>query len=697
MADTLKTVRHKFITSEKEHEFVRAPIGWDELDITVSRGKETNSNTLTISQNQEFTGNERQFLINEFLENGAAATVKHTREQYIRNNWESIYEDYADLSTLKYSKLKATCDFRDNDFDKKFNDNKKEKFELDRTTDLAGNVIPALETVQYRHRSRKILERTFLKTPENHSDTGTTSGGSSFMLTPKVEIEYSSDPNAQQVLDGFHTLGSDVSVANVFMFNSSKAKTYKLTINSSIQSLTGVSDSQWVIERYNNGADLDFVERINIGSANGSASTVTLTDEEIEIDVQEGESLAFGLKVDFTLSAGWDIRDTSIYIENDLIFQPKDVNNYFYKAVKIKDAFIRWFEILDPDIVFKSDFLDTNWPNLLFTGGESIRHVKYLNASTGEEEDAPICTTSFNELYEAVFKQEPCGYGIQFEDGELCFRLEKIEYFFDNEEAVFLGALDDVEITVDKDHTYTSVEIGNKKSGEIEGVYGLQAAHTVNTYQLPLEDGDNAYKALTDVIDDPTEIEDCFRVQYPENPDRDTRYDKLNFMFDAVPYEQFGITYYVARNWDEDFSLVDGVYSPETVYNVRLSPINCLLRHGFNFKQEYTKSKYDGKSIEYSSTNGNVSMRSQLTGGTIRQENSNILLSDLGDPLFTNEIITGKGQINYDLFKSITGGNPKKNHYKTFTWINENGDEETAFCKEVSISESMDVELYQKA
>jgi hypothetical protein len=190
-------------------------------------------------------------------------------------------------------------------------------------------------------------------------------------------------------------------------------------------------------------------------------------------------------------------------------------------------------------------------------------------------------------------------------------------------------------------------------------------------------------------VSDPVEAELQYRKQYSIFPDEDFKRDKDNFLFDCKLVNNV----YTPRERSDDFTQVTGIYRPDSKYNYRLSPMNCLRRHGKNFKQEYGSAAYSGESIRYTSTDGNVALKTELIGGSLIGENDDILLSDLEDATFTAEIITGKAATNFEIEQQINGGLDKPNYLKTAIFINEVGEEEKTIINSLKIGETIKAEL----
>jgi len=146
-------------------------------------------------------------------------------------------------------------------------------------------------------------------------------------------------------------------------------------------------------------------------------------------------------------------------------------------------------------------------------------------------------------------------------------------------------------------------------------------------------------------------------------PKLDTTFDKINFFLDA---KKTGLIYEL-RHWQDDFAdEPTGIFSPQTAFNLRLSPFNCVLRKGKTISTGLTK--YLSERFRYSSTEGN----SQLV--TLYPERANELNSIFATPYFFPEQIEFEKKLSMAEFRQIVN-----NPYKLIKFVNEFGDYEYAY------------------
>lgn len=697
MSDFNANTKFIYTTSDGDFEFDIAPRGGDETEQNISRSKKTDGMVQNIVQNLEFVQGVRDLIVSEWLKKGVDALFKVTRKEKYFNDFFTINSGFLMFESLKWDKISATADFVDSSFDSVLRDNIREKFELDRTTDINNNPIPALVKQRMLWKPRNIFLHSELESEPYLEEDYL----QNLTFTPLMEVKVRSDEDITSVLDPFVidvTNTSNVSVANMFMFEASRRKTLTIKVDVNI-GVSAYTSCRLNVYRYSDG--LVYEETYPIGSLFTTSGEDVIFDGSISVDVDLNDSLMFGL---FVISGIYDVDvvKCEVTVEEDSFSEPLNPDEQYMDCLPIRDAFARCVEILDPEVEFVSSLLDEasslsgdNWANLVVTGGETIRHVIYTEDDSQLNNLPPILTTSFEELYNALFSIVPVAYTIITENGKTKLYLEAIDYVFDTEEAVDIGQLNDVEYFVNADKTYSAVEIGSTTKGEDDEVFGLQAFNTKNTYQLPLK-GDNTYQATTKYVTDPNIAELHYRKQHSEYPDITRKNDKDVFMFDCKKVTFNGVDIYTPHIWQEHFSSVKGIYDVDSGYNYRLSPINCAFRHAKNFKQEYTKEQYIGKSMVYSSTEGNPSLKTTLIGGTERAESGSFLLSIMDDPMYTNLQIEGNAAFNRTIRDLINAGD-KPNYLKTFVWTDENGFKAKAYAYDIGINkEKMEFELVEK-
>ena len=380
----------------------------------------------------------------------------------------------------------------------------------------------------------------------------------------------------------------------------------------------------------------------------------------------------------------------------DSIFEPVNENELYVDCVPVKDALTRLTQILDPNVRFESDYLDDNFDGLVVFSGETLRHVYYLESDDPVNSwvKAPICTTSLNEIKGLLSVKTPLSFGIVTIGAISTLRLEPIEWFYDKSRIIHLGKMSNIETETNLKKTFSGVKIGYTNSGENDEIFGLQVMHAVTEWTLPPSEGDIIYEATSSVVVSPEEIELTYRKQWSQFPDESTERDNQLMAVDCEKAEINEVTIYVPYGWQEHFTAVSGVYRPDSSYNFRLSPINCMPNHASNFKQEFYKSDYTNKKVLFLNSTGSIAMKTTPIGGVERQENADVLLSDLDDPILTNDTFKGDLKLSRELVNELNGYTDlKPNAYFLFSFDDDDGVTNYGFTSSHNIKDKITTKL----
>ena len=160
-------------------------------------------------------------------------------------------------------------------------------------------------------------------------------------------------------------------------------------------------------------------------------------------------------------------------------------------------------------------------------------------------------------------------------------RIEPFEYFYDPTN-VALTVNSPAEITrkIEIGDIYTRLTVGYEKYSDIEEVNSVDTFHTVRNYTTRLKATDKENKQVSKFVACPYAIEFTRRKSL-EKTTEDWKYDESTFVLEMLYFDG---AYYVKQGMSDTNGTV---VSPETMYNVALSPARNALRHianmfGFN-------------------------------------------------------------------------------------------------------------------
>jgi hypothetical protein len=200
------------------------------------------------------------------------------------------------------------------------------------------------------------------------------------------------------------------------------------------------------------------------------------------------------------------------------------------------------------------------------------------------------------------------------------------------------------------------------------------------------------YEAIAKYRADSYGMEFARRLPIDKYGTEDSKYDSSIWFIDMKKglNEVFN-----QRLWADDFEeQPTGIFSPETAQNLRLSPLNMLLRHGWAIGAGLVKYPLDY--IRYGSSIANSGMTTKLKaseypiyGGVARAENGNIQNDDLEKARMDGEIVEFEYQVDNDLLQKVRGktvilGKEVSNFYGLVSFKNEDGIIEEGYLKKLS-------------
>lgn len=196
------------------------------------------------------------------------------------------------------------------------------------------------------------------------------------------------------------------------------------------------------------------------------------------------------------------------------------------------------------------------------------------------------------------------GLGFELRNGRQVVVVEPLKYFYNKDSLIMdLGPVADLHILVDEKLYANQIETNYGKI-DIQKTNGMDDPNQLRRWKYPITQVSRKEQATTKYKVSPYEIEDQRRKI---SSTEDSKNDDNNFLIDLI---RDGITFRPRR--DEDFVLVENLYSKETTYNLNLSPRRVL----DNWLEVIAISLYlsGKKEIEFSAGEGNYFMVTQKTG-----------------------------------------------------------------------------------
>jgi len=217
--------------------------------------------------------------------------------------------------------------------------------------------------------------------------------------------------------------------------------------------------------------------------------------------------------------------------------------------------------------------------------------------------------------------------------------------FFTNNITILPNVVDDVNTKVSKEFSYSAINIGYEKGGDVyEEAAGLDEFNGKHSYTTPISKNKMTLELTSKYRGDMTGFEFARRKPKFNYPTEDTRYDMDIFFLDM---KKGDTEILLQRKYADDFSTEPiNIYSPETATNLRLSPKQLLIKHGWLIKNSLTM--YLDKYIHFISATGNSKM---ILDGV--QENDNYLINLLSKEKFRNIDLEFTHETNLELYDEI--------------------------------------------
>lgn len=694
------------------------PEGWDEDDKEYSRNNTYNGIISQMSNNLTFVGNAVDYIKTVKDTDDVIADLRLTKEE--RNPktdvWEIVYFGYLDLFTYSEEDGKIKLKFNSGGLESILKSRESEDVEIDRNDTIDGNILSQIETVDVYLQGRNIfLESIWKAAPMSYykqlyieSRDGNRRSGTN---TLPFDIVKKSHEQAQMTVDGLD--GNEGVARDTMMLLLNMDRPRDITINVEDLSFhaynghTGSVNNGYVAitlgKYYYDGSDyrpinesmiklwnIDFVNNGHIPSQD-----YNLPNSSHTFHLEAGESLGIAaiISVDFRRttshwnkrSLNYKLKSGKITIRENSEFEPSTI-----KAVKPFYLANRLAEIItNRKNIVKSNLLHSGkWKDVLVTHGFWIRNFSKERDSQlpeNERKFKPI-TTSFKDFIESYSAMFNIGLGIEKNGYSEQIVIESLDYFYSQNVTIKLpNNVSKVKRTVEQSNYYKSIEIGFEKGGQYEEAMGLDEYNVRNTYSTIINKGDTTYSMISKYRADSYGIEFARRKPFDLYSTEDTSFDTDVFVIDA---KKSGLSSpisssntYLPRLWNDDFNTIPtGVYSPETAFNLRTSPFNDLIRHGWTFGGCLTKYP-DGK-IKYKSSSGNSKLK------TIYPENGEIQNNQLDSPKFTPDIVEFEHEVDFEISKMLSGksvfnGIEIPNMYGLIEFKNEFGEIERGFLLSV--------------
>lgn len=352
------------------------------------------------------------------------------------------------------------------------------------------------------------------------------------------------------------------------------------------------------------------------------------------------------------------------------------------KAFAVHEAGARIAQVItDQTDAFRSNFFGRtdSQPNtyasngcgapLALTNGALIRKFPI------EEKPMFLSMEDYYEGLNAIFN---LGIGVEEGGSGYVIRMEEKEYFYDTTVVIRIPNIPKMTMSFSKEFVYTEADIGFTK-WETEEINGIDEFNTKRQYSFGVKSSNQKLTALSKFIGSGYSLEFIRRKQYIDFPTTDTKYDNDIF---SICLNRSDLT---TAEKNENYTQVPNLISPETSYNLRISPARNLLRWANVLNAGMIKRP--GEEIKFTYSEGNSMMSSEFTSDSCKGNYNNDLLTENQNlvwdstsvnspPIWVPLVYEFDYPLSFEQYKNLktVGSDGKLNAYKCIEISRSNSD-----------------------
>lgn len=702
--------------SKLEPIIITEPVGWKDDQKEYERHTQYHGIIAKFSNSLKFIGTGAdyiQFIYDIYGINEEIELIRKERHP-LTDVWTLTYSGYLDLSTWEREKNRISIKFNSGGIEQLIKSRESESVEVDRLTTLDGKAIPELQTINVELDGRRIFLKTKYEVKENentvllgcNSDDGNIRNQSCGIPLQLINKSHSESQNVIPQTTGDEIQGQ---TGMMFFAQSERVRVLKIKGKITFKSILSVFGSidnarvQLCLTRY---VGSDYLTAVGLRTVLFNWDTnypaIILTGLPITINIdttivlQKGESLAleFFQKVDFNDFDGsfwrtifYDIK-SELYVDENSFQEKSKTQAVLYHELGDRLATI----LTNKKDVFYSDFLGRKDLGYEVDGKASYNAVAHgfwvrefdklpIPSETPKVENLfkPL-TTSFKDYADSLSAVWNTGVGIEKFGFVEKIRIEELSYFYNFNIVTRLpNQVKNVKRSVASEKYYSALNFGYEKGGDYEEACGLDEPNAKSNFTTIINRVKNVYSKISKYRADSYGMEFARRKSKKLNDTEDSKYDDDIWFLDL----KFLNGIFKQRKWQDDLEEIPtGIFSPETATNLRLSPLNCLLRHSWWFGGCF--KKYELDSVRYASSTANSQLTTKLIGKPKYAENGNILNSELQRARFIPEEIEFEHVCDFFIMQKINGktnilGKEIPNFYGLFEFENERNELERGF------------------
>lgn len=675
-------VQYKLNNKHLGELIISEPIGWRDDEKEYARHEQYHGIFAKFSNALKFIENGAAYIQTILDLYGINEDIKLTREERHPQTdvWTLTYTGFLDLSTWTSEKNQVSVKFNSGGIEQLLKSRESENVEIDRLTSMDGLTLEPLNTETIILASRRIFLKSQWK-----ADTVNSSG--------RMEIfSYDGNERSEQIafpltlVNRSHENAADTypnthfnEAGAMFFLQTDRNRalatkfdfTFKFRVTDRV--LVVASHFKVILAKYT-GQDYVMVNQTDLfttqepDNANWQTGSVTFNQT---INLQKSESLALHFEVYANFKDGELVTTQKLYIDTkDIEGEMTIEENSFFENSSSK--IVLAYEMAEKLVAittnqqkaFYSDFLgrkslgyatDGAGAYIGLTHGFWVRGFdKYPVPSEIPKIEnlfKPL-TTSFKDYISSMTAVWNIGISIEKKGVLEQVRLEELSFFYNNNVTIRLPLqVKNIKRSIDPTRYYSSLEFGYQQGGDYDEACGLDEFNVQANFSTVISRVKNVFSQISKYRADSYGLEFARRKPKINNDTLDTKYDSEVFFLDLKRQSNGALT---QRNWSDDFEKKPtGVFSPETATNLRLSPINSLMRHSWRFSGGL--KKYATDFIRYGSSKANSRLSTKFIGRPEYSENGKIINSELQNPIFLPEIIDFEHVCNFEIMQQVEG------------------------------------------
>ena len=722
-------VRFTLIHKIQGAKVIVEPEGWQDDEKEYARHETYHGIITKFSNALKFVDEAADYINMIFDIYGINAELRLVKEERHPHTdiWEKIYDGYLDMSTREREDGQVSIKFNSGGLEVLLKARETEKIEIDRETTIDGLPIdPLIPKIVELDGRRIFLQTTYdIEQTQNTARASVQSdNGSTRQQTVGVpwHLVNQSHEQAHDVLP--EATGNELNgtTGQMFFAVSDVDRTFNIKFNlnfiTNVTRKDSTSNSRYrvCLTKYTGGTDyirsdeniitlfdtegnggLDALggdAYTNLTGVNNNPKTFHNVSYDGLITLLAGESLSLEFWVKSTLGSLLHDGHLDVVAESISGNLSIDEDSFFDKSsskvVLAHEMASRLVTIAtNKKNAFYSDFLgrtDLGYATdgaAAYTGlthGYWIRGFDKIPINDANRFKA--ISTSFKDFMTSFSTIWNLGLGIERVGNNERVRVEDLRYFYNKNVTISLPLqVKKVKRTEAIEYYFSSVQLGYEKGGEYEEAMGLDEPNAITNWTTIITRIKETYSQLSKYRADSYGLEFARRKPKLKFPTDDTRYDEDVFALDLKP----GIVQnsLVQRKWQDDFEIEPkGIFSPETAGNIRFSPFNLLLRHGWMLQSGLLK--YPDEYIRYGSSTANSALKTKLYGKNEYSENGNIINDELDKSRFIPEWVEFEHEVTFEISKklegnTVIGGKTIPNFYGLVEFINEYNIKEKGF------------------